>query len=212
LRWLAAHPPNLGEARQALNRIVEDSERANTIVDRTRAFFKKEPRRKDGLDINETILELIAFMQSETSRHGVELVTQLVEGLPQIQGDRVQLQQVILNLMINALEAMSATKDGERTLLIRTTRSGANELCVTVQDSGPGLDAEHLEGVFEAFFTTKSNGLGMGLPICRSIVESHGGRLWVTSNSPRGATFQFTLPAQGNGLHPGNDSAKRDIR
>jgi signal transduction histidine kinase len=114
--------------------------------------------------------------------------------------------------MINALEAMSATKDGERTLLVRTTRSSANELCVTVQDSGPGLDAEHLEGVFEPFFTTKSNGLGMGLPICRSIVESHGGRLWVTSTSPRGATFQFTLPAQGNGLHLGNHSAKRDIR
>jgi C4-dicarboxylate-specific signal transduction histidine kinase len=212
LRWLAAHPPNLGEARQALNRIVEDSERANNIVDRTRAFFKKELQRKDGLDINETILELIAFMQSETSRHGVELVTQLVEGLPQIEGDRVQLQQVILNLMINALEAMSATRFGERTLLIRTTRTDANEICVSVQDSGPGLDADHVEGAFEAFFTTKSNGLGMGLPICRSIVESHGGRLWVTANSPKGATFQFTLPAQGNGLRPGNEPAKRAIR
>jgi len=212
LRWLAAHPPNLGEARQALNRIVEDSERANNIVDRTRAFFKKELQRKDGLDINETILELIAFMQSETSRHGVELVTQLVEGLPQIEGDRVQLQQVILNLMINALEAMSATRLGERTLLIRTTRTDASEICVSVQDSGPGLDAGHVDGVFEAFFTTKSNGLGMGLPICRSIVESHGGRLWVTANSPRGATFQFTLPAQGNGRRPGNEPAKRAIR
>ena len=111
----------------------------------------------------------------------------------------------MLNLMINALEAMSATNVGERTLLIRTSKTDANELCVTVQDSGPGLDAEHLEGVFEAFFTTKPNGLGMGLPICRSIVESHRGRLWATSNSPGGATFQFTLPTQGNVSHPGND-------
>jgi len=111
----------------------------------------------------------------------------------------------MLNLMINALEAMSATNVGERTLLIRTSNSDANELCATVQDSGPGLDAEHLEGVFEAIFTSKPNGLGMGLPICRSIVVSHGGRLWVTSNSAAGATFQFTLPAQGNVSHPGDD-------
>lgn len=178
LRWLAASPPNLREARQALNWIVADSERANNIVDRMRAFFKKEPQRKDGLDINETILELIAaFMRNEARKYGVELAVQLVNGLPQIQGDRVQLQQVMLNLMlnlmVNALEAMSATNLGERTLLIRTARTDANELCVTVQDSGPGLDAVHLEGVFEAFFTTESDGLGTGLPICRAIVESH---------------------------------------
>ncbi|PRY00194.1 ATP-binding sensor histidine kinase [Paraburkholderia sp. BL25I1N1] len=204
LRWLAARPPNLDEVREALKRIVADGGRANNIVDRTRAFFKKEPQRKDGLDINETILELIAFMRSEARKHGVELTAQLADGLPQIQGDRVQLQQVMLNLMINALEAMSATDVGERALLIRSGRSGADEVCVSVEDSGPGLDAEHLEGVFEAFFTTKPNGLGMGLPICRSIVESHGGRLWVTSNEAGGATFQFTLPAQGNLAHPGN--------
>jgi PAS domain S-box-containing protein len=198
LRWLAARPPNLDEVREALNRIVADSGRANSIVDRTRAFFKKEPQRKDGLDINEAILELIAFMRGEATAHGVELTVQLLDGLPQIQGDRVQLQQVMLNLMINALEAMSATSAGERTLLVRTSSTGMNELCVAVQDSGPGLDAGHLDGVFEAFFTTKANGLGMGLPICRSIVESHGGRLWVTSNAAGGATFQFTLPVQGN--------------
>jgi signal transduction histidine kinase len=122
----------------------------------------------------------------------------------------VQLQQVMLNLMINALEAMSATNVGERTLLIRSGKTDANELCVAVQDSGPGLDAEHLEGVFEAFFTTKSHGLGMGLAICRTIVESHGGRLWATSNSAGGATFQFTLPAQGNVSRPGNDQAQCD--
>jgi C4-dicarboxylate-specific signal transduction histidine kinase len=198
LRWLAARPPNLNEVREALSRIVADSERATHIVDRTRAFYKKEPQRKDGLDINETILELIAFMRSEASKHGVELDVQLADGLPQIQGDRVQLQQVMLNLIINALEAMSEANVDERTLSIRTGKSDVNELCVTVQDSGPGLDAGNLDGIFEAFFTTKSNGLGMGLAICRSIVESHGGRLWVTPNSPSGATFQFTLPAQAH--------------
>ncbi len=205
LRWLVASPPNLDEVRQALNRIVANSGRANTIVDRTRAFFKKEPQRNDGLDINEAILELTAFMRSEASKHGVELSVQLVDALPQIQGDRIQLHQVILNLMINALEAMSAANSAKRTLLIRTSKTDANELCVAVQDSGPGLDAEQLKGVFEAFFTTKPAGLGMGLPICRSIVESHKGRLWVTSNSPEGATFQFTLPAQDNASHSASD-------
>jgi signal transduction histidine kinase len=117
---------------------------------------------------------------------------------------------VMLNLMINAIEAMSTTEVGERTLLIRTSKTDANEVCVAVQDSGPGLDVEHLEGVFEAFFTTKSHGLGMGLAICRTIVESHGGRLWVTSNAARGATFQFTLSTQGNVSRPGDDQAKRD--
>jgi PAS domain S-box-containing protein len=205
LRWLAARPPNLDEARQALNRIVADGGRANNIVDRTRAFFKKEPQRKDGLDINEAILELIAFMRGEASKHGVEVAVQLSDGLPQIQGDRVQLQQVMLNLMINALEAMSATDVGERTLLVRTGKRGADELCISVEDSGPGLAPEHFEGVFDAFFTTKPHGLGMGLPICRAIVESHGGRLWATSNAAGGATFQFTLPAQDNVSHPGNE-------
>jgi PAS domain S-box-containing protein len=198
LRWLAVRPPNLDEVRHALNRIVADGERADNVVDRTRAFFKKVPQRTDGLDINETIRELIAFMRSEASKHEVELSVQLDDELPQIQGDRVQLQQVMLNLTMNALEAMSTMTVGVRTLLIQTGKTEAGEVCVTVQDSGPGLDTDDLDGVFGAFFTTKSNGLGMGLTICRSIVESHGGRLWVTSNSPEGATFRFTLPAQAH--------------
>jgi signal transduction histidine kinase len=123
---------------------------------------------------------------------------ELAEGLPRVQGDRVQLQQVMLNLMINALEAMSELKAGERMLLILTGRTDENELCVTVQDSGPGLAAGNPEGLFEAFFTTKPDGLGMGLPICRSIVQSHGGRLWVTPNVPAGARFHFTLPIRGS--------------
>ena len=209
LRWLAARPPNLVEVRQALNRIVADSSRANDIVDRTRAFFKKEPQRKDGLDINETILELIAFMGGEADKCGVKLAVQLVDGLPQIHGDRVQLQQVMLNLMINAIEAMSAANTATRTLLIRTSRLEVNELCVSVQDSGPGLATERLECVFDAFFTTKPNGLGLGLPICRSIVESHGGKLWVASNSPSGTTFQFTVPMQADAVHRGKGRRSR---
>src|SRR5262249_23642412 len=132
------------------------------------------PLRTDGLDVNDMIWELIALVRSEASKSGVELTVELAEGLPCVQGDRVQLQQVMLNLMINALEAMGEMKAGGRTLLIRTGRTDENELCITVQDSGPGLASDNLEGVFEAFFTTKPDGLGMGLPICRSIVQSHG--------------------------------------
>ena len=203
LRWLAARPPNLDEARLALNRIVSDSARAGNIVDRTRALFKKEPQRKDGLDINAMILELIPFMRGEASKYDIDVDVDLVNGLPQIQGDRVQLQQVMLNLMINAIEAMSVTEASKRTLLIRTTRLGADEIHIAVQDSGPGLGTEHLEAAFELFYTTKSDGLGMGLPICRSIVESHGGKMWVTANSPKGAIFQLTLPTHGGALRSG---------
>ncbi|WP_321937382.1 AAA family ATPase [Paraburkholderia sp. J8-2] len=201
-RWLAARPPNFDEARLALTRIVADSERANGIVDRTRAYFKKEPLRTDGLDVNDMIRELIALMRGEASKSGVELTVELADGLPRVQGDRVQLQQVMLNLMINAIEAMREMKGGERTLLVQTGRTDENELCVTVQDSGPGLAAGNPEGVFDAFFTTKPEGLGMGLPICRSIVESHGGRLWVTPNVPAGVSFHFTLPLPGNASLP----------
>ncbi|MFX1676797.1 ATP-binding protein [Paraburkholderia sp. A2WS-5] len=196
LRWLAGCPPNFDEARLALARIVADCVRANGIVDRTRTYFKKEPLRTDGLDVSDMIRELIALMRGEASKSGVELTVELAEGLPRVQGDRVQLQQVMLNLMINALEAMSDMKAGKRKLLIQTGRTDDTELCITVQDSGPGLAAGYLECIFEAFFTTKPDGLGMGLPICRSIVQSHGGQLWVTANDPVGASFHFTLPAQ----------------
>ncbi|QGZ59302.1 GAF domain-containing sensor histidine kinase [Paraburkholderia acidiphila] len=201
-RWLAARPPNFDEARLALTRIVADSERVNGIVDRTRAYFKKEPLRTDGLDVNDMIRELIALTRSEASKSGVEVTVELADGLPHVQGDRVQLQQVMLNLMINAIEAMSEMKTGERMLLVRTGRTDENELCVSVQDSGPALAAGSPEGVFEAFFTTKPEGLGMGLPICRSIVQGHGGRLWATPNVPAGVSFHFTLPAQGNASQP----------
>jgi PAS domain S-box-containing protein len=201
LRWLASKPPNLDEARQTLTQILADSARADQIVDRTRAFFKKESQRKDSLDVNATIRELVAFMRDEANKHDIDVSLHLIDGLPLVQGDRVQLQQVILNLIINAIEAMSEMKAGERALSIRTREIEGDELCVIVQDSGPGLNPEQLDNVFEAFYTTKPNGLGMGLPICRSIVESHGGSLWATPNSPSGTIFQFTLPAHGAALH-----------
>ncbi|MFL9895191.1 trifunctional serine/threonine-protein kinase/ATP-binding protein/sensor histidine kinase [Paraburkholderia sp. RL17-381-BIF-C] len=196
VRWMTVKPRNLAEVRKAFDQIIVNSIRADDIVERTRAFFKKESPREDAIDINKTILELVAFMRGEVNKHGVDLMIERTDGLPHIYGDRVQLQQVMLNLIINALEAMDATNDGERTLLIRTGKTDAEELCVSVQDSGPGFAAGHLHSIFEAFFTTKPNGLGMGLSICRSIVESHGGRLWVTPNPVKGATFQFTLPTQ----------------
>jgi PAS domain S-box-containing protein len=194
LRWLGAPAPDLEEVRQALGRIVENGNRAGNVIGRIRDLIRKAPQRKDGLEINETILEVIALTRSEVVKNGVSVITQLAEGLPLIQGDRVQLQQVILNLIINAVEAMSSTGGGARELRITTVKSGSGDVLVAVRDSGPGLAAASLERLFEAFYTTKPGGLGMGLSICRSIIEAHGGRLWATANLPRGAAFQFTVP------------------
>jgi signal transduction histidine kinase len=193
LRWLARHPPDVERAAEAIGRIVKDGRRASDIVDRVRAMVKRGPAQKDNLDINEAILEVIGLARSETSKHDVQLHRQLAEDLPEIQGDRVQIQQVILNLMMNAVEAMSQTSDDRRELLI-TTHVEADCVLVAVRDSGPGLSEGALKRAFEAFYTTKPSGLGMGLSICRSIVEAHGGRLSATANVPKGAAFQFTLP------------------
>jgi PAS domain S-box-containing protein len=195
LRWLAAQPPNLDKATQAIERIVKDGKRAAGIVDRIRDLVKKAPARKDKLEINEAILEVIGLTRSEISKHGVSLQMQLAKDLPLIQGDRVQLQQVILNLIVNAVEAMSQTGEYPRELLIGT-EMGPESVRIAVQDSGPGLPQAGSERAFEAFYTTKPSGLGMGLSICRSIVEAHGGRLWTTPNEPRGAVFCFTLPIE----------------
>jgi len=159
-----------------------------------RALIKKVPRRKDGLEINEAILEVVALAHGEVVKNSVSLQTQLAAGLPLIQGDRVQLQQVILNLIINAVEAMSGVNEGPRELLISTGKDGSSGLLVAVQDSGPGLNPESFDRLFEAFYTTKPGGMGMGLSICRSIVEAHGGRIWVSRTAGPGATLQFTLP------------------
>jgi C4-dicarboxylate-specific signal transduction histidine kinase len=195
LRWLGAQPPDLEEVRQALSRIVKDGNRASDVFGRIRGLIKKAPPRMDGLEINETILEVIALTRGEAVKNGVSVQAQLAEGLPLIQGDRVQLQQVILNLIMNAVEAMSGISEGSRELLISTAKTESGGVLVAVRDSGPGLAPASLERLFDAFYTTKPGGLGMGLSICRSAIEAHGGRLWAAANVPQGAIFQFTLPA-----------------
>jgi PAS domain S-box-containing protein len=192
-RRLARQPPNVEGAGQAIDRIVKDATRAGEIVTRTRALIRKEAARKDELDINEVISEVIGMTRSEVSNNGIRLQTRLTESLPAIQGDRVQLQQVMLNLIVNAVEAMSQMSDGHRELLI-STGIEAGDVLVAVRDTGPGLPEGAIEQAFDAFYTTKSSGLGMGLSICRSIIEAHGGRLWATANAPKGAVFQFTVP------------------
>src|SRR6267378_5821001 len=196
LRWLGRRPPDLEEVRQTLGRIISDGGRAGDVIGRIRALIKKAPPRKEGLEINEAILEVIALTRGEVVQSGVSGRTQLAEGLPLIQADRVQLQQVILNLIINAVEAMSGLGEGSRELVISTGRDASNGVLVSLRDSGPGLDPASLERLFDAFYTTKSGGLGMGLSICRSIIEAHWGRIWAGANEPRGAVFQFTLPVE----------------
>jgi len=193
--FLEKQPPDLGELREALEAVVSDVDRAGDIIDGVREHMKKAPPRKDRFDLNAAINEVIVLPRSLIVRNGVSVRTRLVDGLLPVQGDRVQLQQVVLNLILNAVEAMSLVEIGERDLLVSTERSEAHEVVVAVRDSGPGITPAHLERVFEAFYTTKINGVGMGLSICRSIVHAHGGRLWATANEPRGAAFQFTLPA-----------------
>jgi PAS domain S-box-containing protein len=194
LRWLSRPSPDLEEARQAFACIVKDGNRAGDVITRIRALIKKAPPRKDRLDINEAIREMIALTRGEAVKTGVSMQTDLVEGLPLIHGDRVQLQQVVLNLIINAVEAMSGVGEGGRELWISTGGDASRGVLVAVRDSGPGLDPTSVDRLFEAFYTTKPDGIGMGLAICRSIIEAHGGRLWASANRPRGAVFQFTLP------------------
>jgi PAS domain S-box-containing protein len=209
LRWLSARPPGLGEARQALDRIVRDGMRAGDIVSRIRALVKKAPPRKEGLVINEAVLEVIALIRGEVAKNGVVLQTQLAQGLPLIQGDRVQLQQVVLNLIINAVEAMGGTSEGARELLLSSEPDEADGVRVAVRDTGPGFTPGSLEHIFETFYTTKPGGLGMGLSICRSIIEAHGGRLWASANSPRGAIVRFVIPREER-EHPAAGSAGED--
>jgi signal transduction histidine kinase len=193
LRWLGRRPPDLQKAQYSLDEIIKDGNRATDIVERLRALIKKAPPRKDALEINGAILEVIALTRGEILKHGGSVQTQLAEDLPLIQGDRVQLQQVILNLIINAVEAMSAVSEGARELLISTGKDASGGVLVTVRDSGPGLNPESFDRLFDAFYTTKPGGMGMGLSICRSIVEAHGGRIWASLAAP-GTAFQCVLP------------------
>jgi signal transduction histidine kinase len=214
LRWLSGDSPNLAEAREAIRRIVRDGNLAGEIIHGIRALAKRTPPQKDWLDLNETIGEVIALARGEAQRNRVSLQTQLANDLPLVLGDRIQLQQVLRNLLINAIEAMNGVDEGERELWVSSKKvseiTGESEegmvedrasadaestyVLIAVRDSGPGLDVKDLDHLFDAFHTTKPQGLGMGLAISRSIVEAHEGRLWATVNASRGAVFQFALP------------------
>jgi len=192
--FLGMQPPDLGEVGEALSCVVGDTDRAGDMIDRIRDHIKKAPPRKRQFGLNEAINEVIVLGRSAIIKNGVSVQTRLSEGLFPVHGDRVQLQQVVLNLLLNAVEAMGSSEAGARELLISTEQDHRGVL-VGVRDSGPGIDPSHLERVFDAFYTTKSSGMGMGLSICRSIIDAHGGRLWAEANEPRGTVFQFILPS-----------------
>jgi PAS domain S-box-containing protein len=192
-RWLGADPPAMAEARSALDNIVADGKRAREVIARIRALTKRQVPRMDSLDLNRKILDVLALTEHELRSHDIVLETTLDRTLPHVTGDRVQLQQVLLNLIVNAIEAMSAVNNRPRELTI-VTAQGTDGVAVEVRDSGIGLDPDRAERVFEAFYTTKAEGIGIGLSISRSIVEAHGGRLWATPNEPHGTVFRFSLP------------------
>ncbi|MEH2567433.1 sensor histidine kinase [Bradyrhizobium sp. AZCC 2289] len=195
-RWLSAEPPNFREVDDTLSLIVKEGRRAGEVVERVRALVKRVPARKDAVAINDAILEVIALTRTEAANNSVSVRTQFAEDLPRVQGDRVQLQQVMLNLIVNAIQAMSCNGEGARELVISVDAiPSVGGVRVGVRDTGPGLSPESLSRLFEPFYTTKPDGMGMGLSICRSIIEAHGGRLWATGCEPRGALFQFTIPA-----------------
>ena len=193
LNFLDRQPLDLREVREALGCVVADADRAADFADRIRGYIKKAPPRMDHFDLNATINEVILLARNAIVRNDISIQTRLGDALFPVHGDRVQLQQVLLNLILNAIEAMGSVEEGSRELLISTEQDDTG-VRVAVRDSGPGIDPSHLERVFEAFYTTKSSGMGMGLSICRTIVEAHGGRLWAEANEPRGAVFRFTLP------------------
>ena len=193
LRWLARDHPDVEEARAAAMRIVKDSKRAAEIISRIRLLFQKGAPQRESVDVNEVIREMIVLLRSEVTRYNVSIWTELAADIPQVMADRVQLQQVLMNLMLNGIDAMKDV-EGSRELSIKSQRDENEQILVTVSDTGVGLPMTQADQIFKAFFTTKLQGTGMGLPISRSIIESHGGRLWVAENSPRGTSFHFTLP------------------
>jgi PAS domain S-box-containing protein len=196
LLWLAGDTPNIEEARAAASRIVKDGQRAAEIISRIRLLFKKDTPQRELVDVNEVIREMIVLLRGEAMRYNISVRTELAADLPQVLGDRVQLQQVLMNLMINGIDAMKDA-DGTRELGIKSQRAENEEVVVSVTDTGVGLPPQQAEQIFNAFFTTKPHGTGMGLRISRSIIESYGGRLWAANNTPRGANFCFTLPTKG---------------
>jgi signal transduction histidine kinase len=195
LRWLDGDRPDVEEAREAASRIIKDGTRAAEIISRIRLLFKKGVPQRESVDVNEVIQEMIILLRGEAARYSISIRADLAAGLPKVKADRVQLQQVFMNLMLNGIDAikeMSAA--GELTVKSERTESG--ELMISVSDTGVGLPPQQAARIFDAFFTTKPEGTGMGLPISRTIIESHGGRLWAAANAERGATFHFTLPGE----------------
>jgi signal transduction histidine kinase len=198
LRWLDRGTPNLDEARSAVEWITKETNRASEVIRRIRALAKKTEIEKLPLDVNDVAREVISLEQRELVSNHVSLQMELASALPPILGDQVQLQQVMINLVMNGIEAMQSVTDRPRELVIRSRQDGTQQVLVSVTDCGVGISAEDAGRLFDAFFTTKSGGMGMGLSICRSIVEAHGGRLWATATVPHGAMFQFTLPVNAD--------------
>jgi signal transduction histidine kinase len=194
LEWLSAEPPNLPKARHTAERIIQEGTRAGSVLSRIRALFRKDNPSKEFLDVNELIQDLMSLLRDEARRRGISVHTDLAAHLPRIEVDRVQLQQVVLNLVINGMDAIDDAKGSGKDLTIRSKKSSENEILVQVEDTGVGLDSEAAGKIFDTFFTTKAQGIGMGLSISRSIVESHDGRLWATARPGGGTIFQFTLP------------------
>jgi signal transduction histidine kinase len=196
MRWLTRDPIDVEEAREAASRVVKDARRAAEIISRIQLFFKKGTPERASIDVNEVIREMIVLLRGEATRYNISVRTELAADLPQVVGDRVQLQQMFMNLMLNGIDAIKDMNAGGE-LAIRSQRAEDEQVLVSVSDTGVGLPPHQVDRIFEAFFTTKSYGTGMGLSISRSIVESHGGRLWAADNSPRGASFHLTLPTRG---------------
>jgi C4-dicarboxylate-specific signal transduction histidine kinase len=199
LHWLASNTQNIEEARAAATRIVKDVKRAGEIISRIRQLFKKGLSHRELVDVNEIIREMIVLLHGETTRYNILVGTDLAADIPQVMADRVQLQQVLMNLMLNGFDAMKDV-DGTRELVIKSQQRQNEEVVVSVTDNGVGLPPQQAEQIFNAFFTTKPHGTGMGLRISRSIIESHGGRLWAADNSPRGASFYFTLSTKAEAI------------
>jgi len=194
LRWLASQPPNMEKARQAVERIVRDANRASEVIARVRGLAKRDPLHKEYFDANESVRQIVLLTRTEIEESQISLRTLLADDLPPVCADRIQVQQVLLNLIINAIQALRGVEEGQRHLSISTETDASGDVIVRVRDSGTGLGSAKPDQIFEAFYTTKRDGLGMGLAVSRSMVEDHGGRLWAGPNEPRGAVFQFTLP------------------
>jgi signal transduction histidine kinase len=201
LGWLGASPPNLERAQRATGKIISEATRAGSVINRIQGLFKKEPPSKDWLDLNELIEEMMVLFRQEAVKRRISIQTNLARGLPRVKADHIQIQQVVLNLIMNAVDAVSEMPDDGRQVWVRSSRRGMNEVLVQVEDRGIGLNGETAHKIFEPFFTTKRHGIGMGLSISRSIIESHGGKLWATSRSTGGSLLEFVIPVFSEDSH-----------